>query len=81
MKILKVLYDITIKLQNAKCALSDFYGFWLLVQLKLSELCVNLNSTNLHQKMLAALDEKKVDLLQNRAMLCAVYLDPDWISR
>lgn len=79
-KALNVLYEITIKLQKATCTLSDFYGFWLWSQLKLSKFEVNLNRTNLPKKLLAALEEKKKDLLQNRAMLCAVYLDPRYKS-
>lgn len=79
-KVLKVLYEITIKLQRATCTLSDFYGFWLWAQLKLTKLEVNSNITNLPKKLLASPEERKKDLLQNRAMLCAVYLDPRYKS-
>lgn len=74
--ILKVLYEVTIKLQKANCTLSDFYGYWIWAQLKLEKLQVELKKTDLHKEILVALKQKKSDLLENKALLCAVYLDP-----
>lgn len=77
-KVLKVLYEITIKLQKASCTLSDFYGFCLWAHLKLSKM--QITTTNLHHKMLAAMEERKKSLLQNKAMLFTVYFVPRFKS-
>lgn len=78
MKILKVLYDVTVKLQTANYTLSDFYGDWLLMELKLRKYGeeVSPTSANLCEKLLESLEHRKADLITNRAMLCAIFLDP-----
>lgn len=77
LKILKVFYDVTIRLQRVQYTLSDFYGDWLLCELKIQKLMSNtVKETNLSEKFVWSMDKRKGDLIKNRAMLCAIFLDP-----
>jgi hypothetical protein len=81
LKILKVFYDVTIKLQKFDCTLSDFYGDWLLAELKLKRWIERGNSTtNLSEKLLWSMDKRKNDIINHSAMLCAIFLDPRFKS-
>lgn len=71
-----MFYDITIRLQKHDYTLSNFYGDWLVADIKLKKWCINSLQTDLCVKLLEALDKRKSDLIDNRAMLCSVYLDP-----
>jgi hypothetical protein len=75
-KVLKFFYDVTNRLQRPDYKLSDFYGDWLLCELKLNKWIQSPTKTDLCVKLLEAMNERKSDLINNRAMLCAIFLDP-----
>lgn len=75
-KILKIFYDFTIRLQHVDFTLSDLYGEWLLSDLKLQKMMANTHKTNLCEKFVWSMNKRKNDVIKNRAVLCAVFLDP-----
>lgn len=77
-QILKVFYDMTINLQKVEYSLSDFYGSWLLCELKLKNWIKNrtYKYTNLCEKLALSMNKRKADLISNEAMLCSLFLDP-----
>lgn len=82
LNILKIFYDLTIELQRVNYTLSDFYGQWLLCELKLQKIISNVGKeTNLCEKFIWSMNKRKNDVIQNRAMLCAVFLDPRYRSK
>lgn len=69
--VLEPFFKYTIQLQSEHCTLSDFFGFWKSIQLKLEKIT--------HPLSLALLNEmarRHTCLLENPALLGAVYLDP-----
>lgn len=75
-KVLKLFYVITIRLQKIEYTLSDFYGDVILSELKLKKWIECAMSTNLSSKLLESINNRKADLIENKAMICAVFLDP-----
>lgn len=71
-EVLDIPFKVTKTLQNQTFALSDFYGLWLDMSLKLSMVENNVFGTLLKQK----LEDRKSQLLDHPAMLCALFLDP-----
>lgn len=71
-EVLDVPFKVTKTLQSHTFALSDFYGLWLDMSLKLSMVENNAFGTLLTQK----LEDRKSQLLDHPAMLCALFLDP-----
>lgn len=63
-------------MQQINYALTDFYGDWILIELKLKKCIAGNMITNLCDKLLEAFNNRKKDLINNKAMLCAVFLDP-----
>lgn len=59
------------KLQSTITTLSDFYGFWMILRIKLSK-ADNLFSQNLLQEM----DKYQDWLMENPILLASLYLDP-----
>jgi hypothetical protein len=77
-KILKVFYDVTVKLQTANYTLTDFYRDWLLMELMLRKYGEEGSPAcdRLCKALLQSLQNRKADLITNRAMLCCIFLDP-----
>lgn len=73
---LKIPYDATILLQNVSFTLSDFYGCWLTIIRRLEKLVAAPEAnTGFAQLLLTKILARKSSLLNNEAMICAVYLD------
>lgn len=81
-KILKIFYETTVKLQKPNYTLSDFYGDWLFLDLKLKQMAEqpSVLNINLSRALLKSLHDRKESLISNKAMLCTVYLDPRFKS-
>lgn len=76
--VLRIPYNATIALQAKNLNLSDFFGEWLLMEIRLNKLIAKTssNNTNLAEKILNALLNRKEQLHNHSAMLAAIYLDP-----
>lgn len=73
---LKIPYEATIALQNAAFTLSDFYGCWLTIIRRLNKLVLNENAeTSFAQTLITSIQQRQASLLNNQAILCAIYLD------
>lgn len=76
-RVLNVIHTITLALQKNDVNLSDFFGFWQMLELRLSTYANKPNQqTNLAQSLLDAMSARKHVLFDNPAMLVAIYLDP-----
>lgn len=80
--VLRIPYNATIAIQAKNLTLSDFFGEWLLMEIRLNSLIAraSFNKTNLADKMLSALLNRKDQLINHPAMLAALYLDPRFRS-
>lgn len=75
--VLQIPFKATIALQNRTLTLSDTFGIWLKMQIflegpELKRIC----KTNFTLCLLQALDNRKQTIMENPAMLCALFLDP-----
>lgn len=61
----------TVKLQNSNCTLSDFFGFWTTLQLKVKD-----QANSLKKCLSENMNKYETDLLENPLVICAIYLDP-----
>lgn len=67
----KDTYEATLRLQEEKLVYSEFYIIWMELKLKCD------NSQNLmKKKLLAQIKIRESNLLENEAMLAAIYIDP-----
>lgn len=71
-EVLDIPFKVTKTLQSQTFALSDFYGLWLDMSLKLNMVENKEFGTLLKQK----LEDRKSQLIDHPAMLCALFLDP-----
>lgn len=79
--VLGIPYKATIALQKPDYTLSDFYGSWILMSMKLKIRATKENRyTEIASKLLKALEKRKGQLLDNPAMICSVILDPRYSS-
>lgn len=79
---LRIPFEVTKAVQNASFTLSDFYGSWLRMERKLKTIIEAPNAlTNFAQTLMEKIAERKSSLLNNQALLCAVYLDPRYKHR
>lgn len=77
LSVLKAPFDVTNASQNAGFTLSDFYGSWCIMKLKLEKLVRGQNMVcNFAEILLTKLEERSSILFNNPAMIVAVYLDP-----
>lgn len=77
LEILDIPHEATLAVQKASFALSDFYGCWLKIQIKLKKVCSRTDSTtNLAQELLSAMNEREQQLLQHPTMVAAIFMDP-----
>lgn len=74
-KVLKPLYQATIVLQMEDFTLSDFYSTWLQVEKKLQKISIK-EKDQLAIRLLHTLGERKIQLIEKPAMICALALDP-----
>lgn len=61
----------TKKLQSNTVTLSDFIGYWTMIRIKLAK-----SEDELSQKLLLEMNKKQEMLMENPAMVAAIYLDP-----
>lgn len=74
--VLKIPFDVTNVIQNVSFSLSDFFGCWLTAQRRLNKLAETPNQiTDFARTLLAKMENRRSSLLNNKSMLCAVYLD------
>lgn len=79
--VLAIPYNATVALQQPEYTLSDFYGKWILMSMKLVKLTkATIRHTEIANKLLKTLEKRKGQLLDNPAMICAVILDPRYSS-
>lgn len=71
LKVLEPFFKYTIQLQSEQCTLSDFFGFWKSIELKLHRIVHPLSII-----LLQEMTERKATIMGNPALLGAVYLDP-----
>lgn len=75
--VLKLPFGVTNFLQYSTFTLSDFYGSWLTMKRNLEKLLQDPNALCGFAQMFAEkVDDRNSILLNNTAMICAVYLDP-----
>lgn len=75
-KILKIPYEVTKSLQKPEFTLSDFYGSCIAMRERLNILNNKRNKrTDLAAYLIDEFDARRPKMLQNQAMLAAVYLD------
>lgn len=67
----KDAYDTTLKLQQEQLLYSDFFIAWVELRLK----CQN-SQNNITKKLLTQLQLREKKLLENKALLSAIHLDP-----
>lgn len=70
-EILEPFRKYSVLLQSGKCTLSDFYGYWHILRLKVSK-----QDHELATLISTEMNEREEILLQNPLLLSAVYLDP-----
>lgn len=76
-KILEIAYNVTIAFQNKHLTLSDVYGRWLGMQLRLEMYSTKKSfKTTLAKKLLEALVTRNENIFKNPIMAAALYLDP-----
>lgn len=79
--ILRIPYDTTVLLQKQNSTLSDLYGTWMRCELLLLLRKDESILTNLATYLLTCLKERKGVLFSNRALVCALFLDPRFRSQ
>lgn len=75
-KILKIPFIVTKMLQKSDATLSDFYGACIMMKEKL-KVCTNKQGkqTDLADRLLGEFENRRATMLNNHAMMAAVYLD------
>lgn len=73
---LKIPFEVTNAVQNATFTLSDFYGSWLKMERSLNKLVAYNSLCTFAEKLIEMVEKRKKSLLNNQALICAVYLDP-----
>lgn len=74
-KILKIPYIVTKMLQKSDAMLSDFYGACIMMKEQLKALNnKHGKQTNLADKLLGEFESRRSKMLNNQAMIAAVYL-------
>lgn len=72
--ILRIPYHGTVKLQGRDLTLSDTYGIWLEIRLRLAK--ITNSSTGLAEALLTKFDSRFDTIYSNPAMKAAIFLDP-----
>lgn len=80
--VLSIPYKATIDLQKQSLTLSDVFGIWLQMQLHLTACGRKKNyETDLSNKLLQAVNERKNCIFDNPLMSSALFLDPRYRSQ
>lgn len=69
--VLEPVHELTLKLQRSQLILGDFYKFWMELIFKLK----NVNTEH-SKKLLANIESRQSNLLENDTMYAALFLDP-----
>lgn len=77
-KVLHIPYLTTVLLQKNDFTLSDFYGCFQIIELRLKQMIQSpqRKMTNLAQCLLECMNNRKSKLIETPLMLCAIFLDP-----
>lgn len=76
-RVLRIPYEATIKLQSPYITLSDAYSIWTKMTLHLEAFAAkDAFKTNLSQKLITALNERKSLIFNTVEMECCLFLDP-----
>lgn len=70
-EVLQPFCKYTTKLQNTSCTLSDFFGYWTTLQLKMKS-----QTSPLKQCLLEHMAKYETDLMDNPLVIAALYFDP-----
>lgn len=71
------MYDATIAIQIPHFTLSDLFRCWIRIHVRLERMKKSsVLQTTLVNTLLQSLEARKIALLKNPAMVCAIYLDP-----
>lgn len=73
LSILKYFAVVTEKLQSQNITLSDFFGLWLNIDIKIKRLA---STDNFAASLQSQMEFRKKDLIENPTMFAAVYMDP-----
>lgn len=73
---MEVFLTITIEIQRPTVTLSDFFGFWLILELKINESKSEDHVTQMADYLHTAMERRKSKLLESEVMLAAIWLDP-----
>lgn len=77
LEVLKLPFDVTICIQHSAYTLSDFYGNWLQMKRKIEQLAKPQDElNNFAFILLEQILKRESSLVNNSAMLAAIYLDP-----
>lgn len=79
-RVLKPFYQATVVLQKEDFTLSDLYTTWIYVQAKMEKYIRKKCYTSLSKLLLDAMNKRKIQLIENPAMTCALILDPRFCS-
>lgn len=74
--VLDILAIATKKVQNDSFVLTDFFGLWLDITMRL-KMCAH---TELAEIMSYCLESRRKQLLDHPAMICGIFLDPRFYS-
>lgn len=72
LEVLKPFYVYSTRLQAENTTLSDLYGFWIHINIKMQKI----SDSNLKKNILLEMDRRKILLLNNPIIIGAVFLDP-----
>lgn len=76
-RVLRIPYHATIALQNPRITLSDVFGIWTKMIIHLEAVAAKPTfKTELSQKLISALNNRKDSIFNNPAMECCLFLDP-----
>lgn len=73
LSVLKYFAVVTEKLQSPNITLSDFFGLWLNIEIKINRLA---STDNFAASLKCQMEYRKKDLIENPTMFAAVYMDP-----
>lgn len=76
-RVLRIPYDATIALQNPSITLSDLFGIWTKMTLRLGACAAkDAFKTGLSQELITALNARKESIFNTVEMECCLFLDP-----
>lgn len=73
---LKPLYQATVLMQTADFTMSDFYASWMQMENCLEKIIKKASDKRPAESLLDSVKKRKSQLFENKAMVCALALDP-----